>query len=62
MEKKKTKMHIYDDWKCLFREDGIEIWEVNYKYLALDRYNRNSRYFYNIREMQLNIELLRGIR
>ena len=50
--------NIYDKYKRIYSEDGIEVWDINIKYLAIDRSNYNAIYFYELKQMNDTIKEL----
>ena len=58
MNNKMTVNNIYDNYKRIYSEDGIEVWDINIKYLAIDRYSGNAIYFYELNQMKNTIKEL----
>ena len=56
-------MIIKDNYKCLYRLDGIEVWRVtvlnDYIYMITDRDSRKTKYFNKITLMNKYIEEFR---
>lgn len=50
--------NIYDKYKRIYSEDGIEVWDINIKYLVIDRSSYNAIYFYELKQMNDTIKEL----